>query len=360
MNTHLNKIPVLLFFLLCLASCKQSEKEMAPDPVIFNPLTEFEYTADPDNAFKFSFKNKSSKHVRQEWRFGDDTLRTEANPTHIYKNTGTYTIELRTYSETGDVSKSQATVIINPDSVAQILSVRTGVANQVKYSVKLKANVSSVLWTFNDQAPGITTSSTELEPLKSYTPGVLNKVTAKVTSTDGSVVTLVRENATVHGIVKNITKEREGYTISADNTYNAVENSTKLLDGDINTKFVMGGRDGRWFSYPLATTLTYKKARVVKMYTVGSADNLQTRDPKSWELHGSNDGITWELLDAKLMTKNFFDQMTERGATTDAQRYRQFFYYSISNLKSFTKYRFSITSNWGDPALQINEMQLFE
>ena len=358
MNTHLKKIPALLFLLLCFAACKQSTDEITPDPVISNPITGFEYTGDPENAFKFSFKNSSSKHIRQEWRFGDDTLRTETDPTHIYKSPGTYTVELRTYSETGNVSRTQAKIVINADSAAQILSSPTGIANQVKYSVRMKATVASVLWTFHDQTPVVT--STELEPLKTYTPAKFNKVTAKITSTDGSVVTLVKENATIHGLIKNITKEREGHTMSAENTYNVLENSNALLDGDINTKFVMGGRDGRWFNYPLAAVLTYKKARVVKLYAIGSADNLQTRDPKSWELHGSNDGVNWEHLDAKLMTKNFFDQMTDRGATTDAQRYRQLFYYSTSNIKAFTKYRFSITANWGDPALQINEMQLFE
>jgi len=352
------KTSTLLLGLLILASCEQTEKEIQPDPPIINPLTSFEYTQDPENAFKFTFKNKSDKYVRQEWRFGDDTLRTEKEPVHIYKAPGNYLIDLKSFSETGHVSRSQVKLTIHPDSVAQIVGNRVGLQNEVKFKIILKAPIASVLWTFNDLKPVGT--STEMEPVKPYLPGTLNKVTARVTSTDGSVVTVSQANATIHGIVKDITREREGYTITAENNYSTGENSTKLLDGDINSKFVMGGRDERKFTYPLATSITYKKARIAKMYAVGSAENLQTRDPKSWELHGSNDGVTWELLDTRTMPKNFYDMMVDKGATGDAQRYRQLFYFSLVNTKAFTKYRFSITSNWGDPALQINEFRLFE
>lgn len=352
------KTIALFLGLLSLASCEQTEKEIQPDLPIINPLTNFEYVQDPDNAFKFTFKNKSDKFVRQEWRFGDDTLRTEKDPVHIYKAPGNYLVDLKSFSETGHMSRTQLRLNIHPDSVARIIGSRVGLQNEVKFKILLKASIASVLWTFDDLKPVGT--STEMEPVKPYQPGTLNKVTAKVTTTDGSIVTVTQSNATIHGIVKDITKEREGYTITAENNYSTGENSTKLLDGDINSKFVMGGRDERKFTYPLATSITYKKARVAKMYAVGSAENLQNRDPKSWELHGSNDGLTWELLDTRGMPKNFYDMMRDKGATTDAQLYKQLFYFSLANTKSFTKYRFSITSNWGEAALQINEFRLFE
>ncbi len=185
-------------------------------------------------------------------------------------------------------------------------------------------------------------------------------MSAKITTTDGSTATVSRNTATTEGFLEDITQARDSYTVSAENNYAAAENSQKLLDNDVNTKYTMGGRDGRLFTYPLMVTLIYREKQTVKTYAVGNSTDLPNRDPKSWNIQGSNDGVTWEVLDTRVMTKTFYDQMTALGATTDLQRFKKLFYYAIANPKPFTMYRWSITANWGDAALQTNEFRLYK
>ena len=350
-----------LTFLFCLAafiSCEKSINEVVPDPAIINPLTDFEMIKDPNNAFKYTFRNLSSKYKRVEWRFGDDTLNTNIDVTHTYATTGQYNVELRTYSETGNTSRKLMKVDIFPDSVFEITQKKTNVPDQIELGLKVKGTIKSVLWTFNDVIPA--TTSTALNPLRTYVPGKFNTLSAKVTTVDGSVATVTRTNATSSGFVRDITQEREDYTVSAENTALVTENSVRILDNNVESKFVIGGKDGRLFTYPYIVTINYKTPQVVKIYAVGNSNDLPARDPKAWNVQGSNDGVNWEVLDTRLMAKNFYTQMTDLGATTDVQRYKQLFNYAIANPKSFTKYRWVITANWGEAAMQINDFRLYK
>lgn len=341
-----------------IVSCKKTIDAVPPEPVIINSIADFEMVKDSTDAFKYFFKNLSSKYKKVEWRFGDDTLTNEINPTHIYATTGNYKVSLRTISSTGAVSEKLVVLNIASDSVMKFTTERTGVPNQVKFGIASKSPVASILWTFNDIAPAVT--STELNPVRTYVPGAFNAVTAQITTTSGSVASLTTNNATTEGILQEITQSRADYTTSAENTLNTNENSPKLLDGNIDTKYTMGGKAGRLFDYPLIITLNYNTPQMVKSYCVGNSNDLPVRDPKAWRVEGSNDGVIWEILDTRTMTKNFYDQMTALGATTDAQRFKQLFFYSIAAPKAYTKYRWVITANFGDSAMQVNEFRLYK
>lgn len=346
--------------LCCMAvaiSCKKTGIEAIPDAAVINPITDFEIIKDPNDAFKFSFKNLSSKHKKLEWRFGDDSLTTETNPTHLYPTTGKYLMNLTSYSETGHKSRKQVDISILTDSVVKITTQKTSVANQVKFGLIVKAPVASVLWTFKDVTPAVT--STALDPVRTYAPGTFNTFTLKITTTGGSVINITSNNATTEGVLQDIVQLREGYEVSAENYYGANENSAKLLDNNLETKWTMGGRDGRLFTFPLLATLNFESKQTIKLYAIGNSNDNPNRDPKTWSLQGSNDGVTWEILDTRAMTKNFYDQMTALGATTDAQRYKQLFYYAIASPKAFFKYRLAIASNFGDAAMQLNELRLY-
>ncbi|MES2426329.1 MAG: PKD domain-containing protein [Bacteroidota bacterium] len=356
---HLLKTGALLFCLATVVSCKKTPDAIPPaDPVTVNSISDFEFVQDPADAFKFSFKNLSTKYKRVEWRFGDDTLTTEINPTHIYTATGKFSVILRTISETGSASQKLVDINIKPDSVIRITTAKTGVPNQIKFGITTKSPVASVLWTFNDSKPAVT--STDLNPVRTYVPGAFNTVTVQITTTNGSVATLTTNNATTEGLMQEITAARDNYTTSAENILNTNENSPKLLDGNMETKYTMGGKDGRLFTYPLIITLNYSTPQAVKSYCIGSSNDNPPRDPKTWSVQGSNDGVTWETLDTRAMTKNFYDQMTALGAINDTQRYKQLFFYNIATPKAFTKYRWVINSNFGDAAMQVNEFKLYK
>lgn len=345
--------------LFCLGSCQKSNVDQPlPDPIIINPLSDFDLVTYPNDPFKFTFKSLGSKYKKVEWRFGDDSLSTEDNPTHMFATSGKYQVDMRTISSTGNTSRRLYDINIIPDSVARITIEKTGVLNQVKFGLVSKAEIKSVLWTFSDVTPA--TTSTSLNPVKTYVPGSFNTVTATITTPAGSTFSVSRNNATTEGLLQDITLGRESYTTSAENFYAPGENSTMLMDGNILTKYTMGGKDGRLFTYPLIITINFSEAQLVKTYCIGSSNDNPPRDPKTWTIQGSNDGVSWEILDTRAMTKNFYDQMTALGATNDTQKYKQLFFYGIASPKLFKKYRWVINSNFGDAALQVNEFKLYK
>jgi hypothetical protein len=358
----------LLFCIGTMMSCSKSGQVVPVENVPVNPISDYTITPDPIDGFTFKFSSLAKNHTGLEWRFGDDTLKTDLNPTHTYLDTGdptkkyTYTVDLKTVSSTGNVSHKYTNVTIKPDSILQMSAVKTGTANQLQFGVTVKAPVASVLWTFIDQglfgAAGPTTTSPLAAPLKTYAVNSVNTVKVKITSTKGSVATISR-TVTPGGIAQDITVNRTSFTTNHENLSNLNENSPKMVDGNTtSTKFLMGTTTP--FTYPFIATFGFASPIVVKMYAIGNCGDLPKRDPKSWTFEGSNDGINWTILDTQLMTQTFYDQQTALGATTDAQRYWKLFYFSIANPQPFSQYRWKVASIWGDAKMQVSEFQLYK
>lgn len=70
------------------------------------------------------------------------------------------------------------------------------------------------------------------------------------------------------------------------------EGIEKLADRDNNTKYLTFHRHG-WVLMQAAG------AHEVNSYEFVSANDAPERDPMSWSLYGSNDRITWSLLDRR-------------------------------------------------------------
>ncbi len=84
----------------------------------------------------------------------------------------------------------------------------------------------------------------------------------------------------------------------------------------------------------------------VTEYRVTSAPDFPARDPRDWEFLGSNDGTTWDVLDARSG-----QDFSSRGETRA---------YGLANDRPYKFYRLNITANHGDPdGLQLAEWQLF-
>ena len=76
---------------------------------------------------------------------------------------------------------------------------------------------------------------------------------------------------------------------------NANESATKLFDNNSNTKYCafIGSAD--------EVSIIFHATRSARLtsYTITSANDFESRDPKSWRLEGSVDGITWETIDER-------------------------------------------------------------
>ncbi|WP_162558755.1 discoidin domain-containing protein [Robertkochia solimangrovi] len=130
-------------------------------------------------------------------------------------------------------------------------------------------------------------------------------------------------------------------SVSADNTggQNAAEGSSSLIDNNTGTKMFLGGYTSDfWMQQDLA------EAKIVVKYTLTSGNDAEGRDPKDWELLGSNDGTTWDSLDSRV------DQVFESRNQTKE--------FNVSNTTAYLYYRMNITANNGSADFQLSEWRL--
>lgn len=117
-------------------------------------------------------------------------------------------------------------------------------------------------------------------------------------------------------------------TVSNENTSNANENSAKLVDGNIDTKYLT-------FDYTpnLWMQLKFAEPVIIGAYTFTSANDAQDRDPKSWKVMGSNDATNWETLETQNNVVFPGRKMTRR--------------FEFENNKAFTYYRINVFERFG-------------
>jgi len=137
----------------------------------------------------------------------------------------------------------------------------------------------------------------------------------------------------VHPLVNVAT----GGTVS-DNSNNPA-NSSRAFDGNSATEWFHTGVQG-WLQYDLGHMET------VLRYTVISAIDKTPRDPKDWQLLGSNDGVAWTTLDTQ----------SDQAFTGHPQIKT----YPVPSPAAYRYYRLNITSNNGDPTFTaMAELGLF-
>ncbi|MBE9583623.1 PKD domain-containing protein [Mucilaginibacter sp. JRF] len=127
-------------------------------------------------------------------------------------------------------------------------------------------------------------------------------------------------------------------TVSRDNGAgpNGGEGSKKVVDGDVNSKFLQSG-----FAGDLVMRFELDTPAVAGAYTMTSANDSPDRDPKTWILAGSEDGIKWINLDSR------------SGINFTARFQRKL--YHFNNNVAYKHYRVSIKANNGSRDFQMAE-----
>lgn len=334
---------LLLIFASMVVSCEKDriliEENLGSEKL---PLVDYQIIPG-DDPFTFKFENKSTGYEKVEWRFGDDTLSTTVSPSHVFLAPGRYQVDLQAFNSENGVSRKLVDINIIPDSVVKVTATKTGVLNQVKFNLSSKAKIVSAKWTFNDVSPSETSES--LTPIRTYEAGSFNNFTVTITTDKGSVIQFDKF-ATSEGVADNITQSALSFVGSSDNTGNTNENAAKLIDNNLDTKIFLGGPP-----LPLIFKFQFASRETVKIYAIGSANDSDSRDPKTWTLEGSNDDDTWTVVDSRDLASTFYTQANSQ--------WKQLFYFSIANPKPFIFYRWRITSIYNDSNFQASEIRLF-
>lgn len=161
------------------------------------------------------------------------------------------------------------------------------------------------------------------------------------------IVSLDNDNLTAEAKLKVISSEPidvtdEGtLTVSQENGGGpgAGEGSPKVVDGDTNSKYLAEYKQPFWL------TLQFEEAKVANVYTLTSGNDAPGRDPRDWQILGSNDGENWDLLDERT------------GETFNSRNLTREFYFA--NDTAYTYYRLDVTSNNGSGLFQMSEWRLF-
>ncbi|WP_240775566.1 discoidin/SUN/FTP domain-containing protein [Sphingobacterium psychroaquaticum] len=120
----------------------------------------------------------------------------------------------------------------------------------------------------------------------------------------------------------------------------AKEGSLKVVDNDYSTKFLINP-----YQNDLYIQLAFPGGIAVTSYIVASADDAPARDPKDWELVGSNDMQAWTVIDKK------------EGYVFSARNQKVRF--DTSNKEKYRYYRFNVKAISGGTGLfQMAELRL--
>jgi predicted alpha-1,2-mannosidase len=130
---------------------------------------------------------------------------------------------------------------------------------------------------------------------------------------------------TVPVLAGSIKDKIAAVTASSDNPPN--ETAAKAADEDPTTKWLTFATTG-WLQYQLSGAVTVKK------YALTAANDTPDRDPKDFQLQGSQDGKTWTTVDS-------------RTGQTFSGRFKSN-EYDVATPGSFLYYRLNVTANSGD------------
>lgn len=291
----MNKKMLISWALLALAiwGCGKKETVDPPKEEEPKPLADFSFTqVSEDDPFTFKFENTSQNFVVSRWEFGDDSTSVEESPTHTFLKTGVFNIKLRTENNEKYWAQKEFVIRILPDS---LVTLKTAAAQPGFLNLGFDAlmPLAAVKW-YKVEGNTANLVSEENSLRVEVESGRLDDYVFLGTTAKGSAVELFGQ-VTDLGLVRDVTDEAS-FSVSRDNSNGreSGEGSPKLVDNDVNTKFLQFDYNG-----DLWCRLDFYEPVAIAGYSMTSANDADERDPLNWNLEGSNDGETWVTLDTR-------------------------------------------------------------
>ena len=290
---------LIVVLLIGLASCETESTDLVGDEgagVLPKPTAAFSYEViDPKDPFTIKFNNTSTNFVESCWAFDDDSTSADDSPVHTFLKTGSFDVKLITLNEEDFWAQREETITISPSSLVQLQAASSGGVLEVSYETSMEISRSD--W-FVKQSDGSFQRASQEETLAlNISAGQFAEAYVELTTPKGSK-TRLNMTLTDVGIVKDLTNFENTFTVSHDNSggKEAGEGSLKLIDNNINTKFLIFNIN--LIGGPFHWQFEYVQPQVINGYTMTSGNDAEGRDPLNWDLMGSDDGITWTTVDS--------------------------------------------------------------
>ncbi len=194
------------------------------------PTSSFTQTSDGQTAF---FNNTSTDATFYSWDFGDNESSTDVNPVHQYDEDGTYVVVLIAGNACGTDTYTFTITIASEPIAGFTQDVTSGCAALiVSFVDQSSSNTDSYLWTFEGGTPA---TSTQANPVVSYTEKGSYDVTLMVSNETGSNELVMMDHITVTDVPEaDFTSFADGFTVDFTNT--TVDGNSYSWDfGDTNT-----------------------------------------------------------------------------------------------------------------------------
>jgi hypothetical protein len=232
---------------------------------------------------------------------------------------------------------------VNPDTIAALIEAGILPQNTIPLDItqvtmdtvrSIGSNISSapldvfVQWSVIEQ---------HMDHLLAVAVTLTNPSTHVLNEQKKSVIVLIHPQ---HVLEVDVTNDAT-YRVNRDNGGGAEggEGSLKLVDNNTDSKFLVGD-----YRADLWAQLVYATPTKLGAYTLTSANDAPDRDPKEWELLGSNDGENWVMLDSR--TGEIF---TQRFQTKR---------YEFNTEELYTHYRLVFGVNNGSNLWQLAEWRV--
>jgi PKD repeat protein len=169
------------------------------------------------NGASVSFTNTSSGATAYSWAFGDGSIATGANTSHLYLNDGVYTVVLTSSNACGTSTSSQVVTIVTPPVANMSATNNVGCAPlTVQFNNSSTPNATSFNWLFPGGTPA---SSTEANPVVVYeTPGLYSVILTASNAQGASTVTQTNFVTAVGDPVANFTTDTLGTEVTFTST----------------------------------------------------------------------------------------------------------------------------------------------
>lgn len=120
---------------------------------------------------------------------------------------------------------------------------------------------------------------------------------------------------------------------------NEFSSANRAFDGDFATisSAWASNVNAAWLRYDFPTPV------VIGQYVIYPQTTASDRAPKDWTFEGSNDGVTWNVLDTQSNITGWVDSTPKK--------------FTFSNSNSYKDYRVNIRANNGNQILAIVELR---
>ncbi|OPZ91610.1 MAG: F5/8 type C domain protein [Firmicutes bacterium ADurb.Bin419] len=125
---------------------------------------------------------------------------------------------------------------------------------------------------------------------------------------------------------------------------NMNEGAENLFDGDIGSKYCV-------IATTPFVTFSMKQPVTAKSYALTVANDTEyynERNPEAWELYGSNDQVSWNVIDKVSKASNIMKPYNYRS-----------YKFTINNPASYKYYKLIFTSSTQGRIMQLSEFSLY-